>query len=295
MRTHPSASEGRGGSRPAGPTTLRVGVGDVLLEAAGPDDFVDEALRPAVGRVHALVGRHDFDPGLIPRATMVRANDGAPRSPLRTFSGRLAHENGLVHSRKSGRMLGWEGATQYDMIVKAQTMHDVVHVAAESVRFEYVDGGVARRYTADLEFVGPDGQIRLIEVKRDERDLADPDLCRTLAIVAELCRCCAISFEIVFARDVFVSRRHRAQAAEFASRSLVRVDGADRLALKRHAEATGGRSTLGEVRSALCPEDPRHGTALMQAMTVARAIEMDLTRRLHSDTPVVLYPGNLAH
>jgi len=268
-------------------------IGDIMIMAAGSADFVDPALEPSIGRVRALVGRHEFDPGLIPRATMVRAIDGAPLSPLRTFAGRLSHENGLVPSPKSRRALGWQGENHCNMIVKAQTMHEVAKVASESVRFEFVDGGLALKYTSDIELIGPDGSFRLLEMKRDEDDLSDPELCRTLAIVAEICRCCAIPFDIVFARDVYASRIHRAQAAEFASRALARFDAQDLLALKRHAEATGGRSTYGEVRSALCPTDQRHGTALVQAMTVARLIEIDLAVRLRHDTPVHLHPRNM--
>lgn len=295
VRPSPEAEPFRDGELDWGANkrTSRLLVGDVMVEAAGAIDFVDPSLAPAVERVRALVGRQEFDPGLIPRATMVRANDGAPLSPLRTFTGRLAHENGIVPSRKSGRALGWEGENQYNMIIKAQTMHDVVHVATESVRFEYVDAGVPKKYTSDIELVGTGGRRRLIEMKRDEGDLADPDLCRTLAIVAELCRCCAISFEILFARDVFVSRIHRKQAGEFASRAFSGIDGVHRRALKEHAEDTGRNSTYGALRKALCPTDRRRGTAVVQAMTVARVVELDLVKRLREHTPVVLHPQNM--
>ena len=276
----------------AGASTIRTLVGEIMLEATGPADFVDPALEPAVGRVRKLVGRHEFEPGLIPRAMMLRAEDGAPFSPLRTFAGRLAHECGLAASKKSGRALGWQGENQYNMIVKAQTMHEVVGIGSENVAFEYVDGGVKRRYTSDLELIRPNGTRRLVEMKRTEEDLSNPDTCRKLAIVAELSRCCGIGFDILLAKDVFKKKIHRAQASEFASRAFVPFDDVHLLALKRHADETGGASTFGRLASILAP-DRRHGESLVQAMTVARLVEIDLVKRLRHDTPLVLHPQNI--
>jgi len=274
------------------PATFAVNVGDHMLFAAGTDDFVDPTLAPSSDRVRSLIGGHDYDLGLVPRARMVRARDGAPHGALRTFNGNLSHENGLVESFKSGRMLGWQGESQYLAVIRAQTSHEVIAVATESVRFEWIDGGARRKYTADLELIPEKGPTRLIEVKRDERDLDDPALCRSLAIVAEICRCCALQFDIVFGRDIFASDVHRRQASKFASQAKVVPTGEDIRALLAHAAETGGTSTYQRLSRALRPDCERMGNALVRSMTVRRLVEIDLTTRVRSDTPVVLHPAN---
>lgn len=285
----PGARDEGGAWSPPPLRVVRTSVGELALGVRGPIDFVDASLPPSAARLRVRLGHHDFDPGLVARATVVRAEDGAGLAPLRTFSGRLNHENGLVPSRKSRRLLGYQGETQENMIVKAQTMHGVVAVGSESVRIEYVDGGVAETYTSDIELVGTGRRSALLELKRDEDDLADPDYCRKLAIVAEICRCCAIPFDVLFSRDVFLSRTHRRQAWEFASRAFVPFDGGHRAALRRHAEETGGRSAFGAVRDALCATSRLQGVALLQAMTVARLIEIDLVRAIRDETPVLVH------
>lgn len=272
--------------------TFAVNVGDHMLFAAGTDDFVDPTLVPSADRVRSLIGGHDYDFGLVPRARMVRARDGAPHGALRAFAGNMSHENGLVASFKTGRMLSWQGESHYHAVIKAETSHDVIAVATESVRFEWVDHGVRHKYTVDLELIPEKGPTRLIEVKRDERDLQDPALCRSLAIVAEICRCSAVQFDIVFGRDVFVSDVHRGQAAKFASQAQVLPTGEDVRAFLAHAKETGGTSTFKGLSRALRPDCERMGNALVRSMTVRRLVEIDLTARVRDDTPVILHPGN---
>ncbi|TCQ05726.1 TnsA endonuclease N-terminal domain-containing protein [Sphingomonas sp. PP-CC-3A-396] len=217
---------------------------------------------------------------------MIRADDGGA---LRTFNGGLAHENGWYTSRKAGRVLHWQGAAQYDFLTRAEVEFAVVRVASESVRFEFTRRGKKQVYTIDVELVAPDGTVTLIEIKRDQRDLADPEYRAKLTAVHEICDEHGIRFKVILRHQIWDSLVHRRNAMLFCSRRFVTILPEHLERLEAHERQVGTGATFGSTAKAIAPNCPRTGEALIQALTVARRIEIDLTCSLLDTTPVTIH------
>lgn len=217
---------------------------------------------------------------------MIRADDGGA---LRTFNGGLAHENGWYTSRKAGRVLHWQGAAQYDFLARAEVEFAVVRVASESVRFEFIRQGKKQVYTVDVELVAPDGTVTLIEIKRDERDLADPEYRAKLTAVHEICDEHGIRFKVILRHQIWDSLVHRRNVMLFCSRRFVTILPEHLERLEAHERQVGTDTTFGSTAKAIVPNCPRTGEAVLQALTVTRRIEIDLTRSLLDTTPVTIH------
>jgi hypothetical protein len=217
---------------------------------------------------------------------MIRADDGGA---LRTFNGGLAHENGWYTSRKAGRVLHWQGAAQYDFLTRAEVEFGVVRVASESVRFEFTRRGKKQIYTIDVELVAPDGTVTLIEIKRDQRDLADPEYRAKLTAVHEICDEHGIRFKVILRHQIWDSLVHRRNVMLFCSRRFVTILPEHLERLEAHERQVGTDATFGSTAKAIAPNCPRTGEALIQALTVARRIEIDLTCSLLDTTPVTIH------
>lgn len=217
---------------------------------------------------------------------MIRADDGGA---LRTFNGGLAHENGWYVSRKARRVLHWQGAAQYDFLTRAEVEFPVVRVASESVRFEFERHGTMQIYTTDVELVASDGTVTLIEIKRDERDLADPEYRAKLTAVHAICDEHGIRFKVILRHQIWDSLIHRRNVTLFCSRRFVAILPEHIERLEGHARQVGADASFGSAAQAVAPHCSRTGEAVLQALTVARRIEVDLTRPLLDTTPVTIH------
>lgn len=229
--------------------------------------------------------RRDIAPDY-PEARIIRATDGGA---LRTFSGGLAHENGWFASKKARRLLHWQGIAQLEFITRAETDFGVGRMATESVRFEFVGATGKQVYTADVELVGSDGTITLVEIKRNERDLSVPGYREKLAAVRQICHAAGMAFKIAFRRDIWSSIVHRRNATLFASRAFTTVESEHLRRLEEYAGHAGLSASYGNLAAALEPHDPRTGEAVLQALTVARRVKIDLTKPLLDATPVSIH------
>ena len=217
---------------------------------------------------------------------IVRATDGGA---LRTFAGGLMHENGWFASRKARRLLHWEGSAQREFLVRAEVEFSVLRMASEAVRFEFVGRRGWESYTCDVELVGCDGAITIVEIKRNERDLADPDYQEKLGAVKAICDHNGMSFCVVFRHQIFESIVHRRNVVHFADRGFVSISEAQLRRFDNHVEKGGRHSTFGGLAEAIEPTSRRQGEAIVQALTVARRVEIDLRNPVFDDTPVTLH------
>lgn len=214
----------------------------------------------------------------------VRADGGS----LRTFSGGLSHECGWWPSYKRGRVQHWEGITARYGTLLAECDPDIEWAQTEARRFEFILDGKRHRYTADQEQHRIDGSIRLVEYKRDARDLSDAGYRTTLAAVAEICRRCCIEFAIVYRDELFANRFHRANVELFSSRRFARVGDEHVRRLETLALKHGHGTSYGDLAAALEPNRPMAGKAVLQALLIRRRILIDLTSRIDDDTPVTI-------
>lgn len=262
---------------------VRIPISQLAIRTPRLDHLKDPRQVVTDRRIRRRGDAFELDEEAVSMCTMIRAERGGA---LRTFNGGLWHENGWHMSRKAGRLLHWEGETALWQLLASDTDDRVAKLNTESVAFEVVLDGQIRWYTIDVEQIDPSGRITLLEMKRTDRDLDDPDYRLKLAYVREVCRRCGIAFRVVFRDEIFRSLVHRRNVSLFASRGFVRLDEHHLHVLADHRRSTGGDTTYGELAEALVPGHAASGRALVQGMLVRRLLRMDLTVRLHDASPV---------
>ena len=264
---------------------VRVPMSQLAIRSPRLDHFQDPAQVISDRRIRAWTEGLEFDEERVSMCTIVRGEGGGP---LRTFSGGLAHENGWHTSAKADRLLHWEGETAFEKLIESDTDPLVAGLNTESVGFEFPLNGKPVRVTIDIEQVAPDGSITLLEMKRTDRDLDDPEYRSKLAYVREVCRRCGMKFRIVFRDEIFRGLDHKANAALFASRGYGSFGKRHRAVLAAHRRQTGGETTYGVLAQAFEPGHAAAGKAVVQAMLVRRLVQMDLTVRLEDESPVTI-------
>ena len=289
MRRAPPQTAAEAGEPPDGDCAkfVRIPLSQIAIGNADlPRRLADTSVAPSRMRV---VGRDaapaEFGDELTSMGEMIVSTHGGS---LRTFNGGLAHECGWWPSRKARRLQHWQGTTQLMGIRKAETDFGALSLQSEARRFRFFYGRW-REYTCDLEIVRADGPDEIIEFKRDDRDLENEDYAITLACVAEICRRVGLVFRIVTADELFIDRHHRRNVELFASRRFVRVEPRHVRRLEAHAIATGGTSTYVDLARAIEPEWFVKGQAIVQGLVCQRRVEIDLTRRITTDTAITVH------
>lgn len=182
----------------------------------------------------------------------------------------------------------WEGIAAHDFIVESECNRDVDWLQSEGIGFHFYLAPDWHTYTADAD-MRVNGVRHVVEIKRTERDLTQPDYRMKLAAVAEICRRCGWIFRIVLAPEIFVSRLHRENCLLFADRRFVHLDRRTIDALEDFAISKGPEAEWGEVSEALAPGGAPLGDAYLQALTIRRRVEVDLTARVQPRAPVRIH------
>ncbi|MBC2652399.1 hypothetical protein H7F50_11225 [Novosphingobium flavum] len=110
-----------------------------------------------------------------------------------------------------------------------------------------------------------------------------------LGLVREFCHDHGMRFRVMFKHEIWESTTHRQNVALFCSRRFATVRPEHLERLERHAAEVGNDATYGSLAAALEPACARSGEAVLQALTVARRVEIDLTRYLLDATPVTIH------
>lgn len=248
-------------------------IGSVLL---------DPAYEPSNTRLRALGVVQDLHEGigageLTSMGTTWLAEDGGS---LRAFSGGLPHECGWWPSFVSHRLQHWEGIAALKFIIEAETDPQVDWFQTEGIGFHFYLAPRWHYYTADV-LMSIGGVRHVIEIKRSERDLKDPEYRMKLAAVAEICRRCGWIFRIVLAGEIYANRLHEWNCRLFSDRRFVRVERPMLDRLENFAIRNGQATTYGRLAEELAPGAIPLGEALIQALVIRRRIEIDLTRRVY--------------
>ncbi|MBD8548837.1 hypothetical protein [Sphingomonas sp. CFBP 8760] len=204
---------------------------------------------------------------------------------LRTFSGGLPHVCGWWPGWKSRRIQHWEGMPAFDHLIAAECDQTVDWIQSEGIGFRFSLDRKRFGYTADAD-MRIDGRRHVVEIKRTERDLRKPEYLLKLAAVAEICRRCGWIFRIVLADEIFVGRHHRENAERFAMRRFAHVSRQHVARLEAFATKHGPEATYWDVSKVLSPRCIEAGEAVLQALFIQRRVSMDLTRRVHPNSPV---------
>jgi hypothetical protein len=249
----------------------------------------DEAYHPANTRLREVGITTDLhtdiaSDGLISMGTVIFADGGGS---LRTYSGGLNHVCGWWPGWKRRRLQHWEGIGAFYHLIAAECDQDVEWMQSEGIAFRFFLDRKWRGYTADAD-MWIAGRRHVVEIKRSKRDLCDPDYLLKLAAVAEICRRCGWIFRIVLANEIFANRHHRENCERFAMRRFATVRPRHTDRLENFAITKGVQSTYWDLSEALAPNCIEAGEAILQALTIRRRVRIDLTKRVHAQTPVFI-------
>lgn len=249
----------------------------------------DEAYEPSNTRLRAIGITSELHPDigsdeLISMGEVIFAEGGGS---LRTYSGGLKHVCGWWPGWKRRRLQHWEGIPAFYHLLAAECDHEVDWMQSEGIRFRFYLDRKWRSYTADAD-MWIAGRRHVVEIKRTERDLRKPDYLLKLAAVAEICRRCGWIFRIVLADEIFANRHHLENCERFAMRRFATVAPRHIDRLENFAMRNGPESTYWNVAEALAPTCIEAGEAVLQALTIRRRVRIDLTRRVHAQTPVCI-------
>lgn len=251
--------------------------------------LLDEAYEPSNTRLREIGIMSELHPDigsddLISMGQVIFAEGGGS---LRTYSGGLNHVCGWWPSWKRRRLQHWEGIPAYYHLLAAECDFDVDWMQSEGIGFRFYLDRKWRGYTADAD-MWIAGRRHVVEIKRTERDLQDSDYRLKLAAVAEICRRCGWIFRIVLADEIFANRHHRENCERFAMRRMATVAPRHIDRLENFAVRNGPESTYWDVAAALAPTCIEAGEAILQALTIRRRVRIDLTRRVHAQTPILI-------
>jgi hypothetical protein len=162
----------------------------------------------------------------------------------------------------------------------------VADYRAQPFRFEFVVDGAKRIYIADCARLVEDGRIEVVEVKNDRRALKDPDYALKLAHVREICAQLGWGFRVVMRDEIFTPAVVHANVVEIQSRRQVRFDASHCYLALNLIDRMDGQAPLGKLAETI--GERRAGMAMVQAMMVARLVDIDLSRPLGGDSIVGL-------
>lgn len=226
------------------------------------------------------------DDRLTSMGEMVMEADGGS---LRTFSGRQAHENGWWPSFRRRRLQHWQGTTQRFALLAMECDFTVEWAQSEPCLLRFPIGETWYEWYADLLVSRLDGPDELWEIKKDERQLEDPEYRLKLAGADEVCRRIGIRFRLVMADEIVADRFHRNNLELFASRRFVTIPPEHLRRFEAFAMKNGPESTYGELANAIDPACPARGAAIVQGLVVRRRVEIDLHGMLTNRTPLRIH------
>ncbi|MGB7407292.1 MAG: hypothetical protein WA908_02205 [Pontixanthobacter sp.] len=250
-------------------------------------ELLDESFRPDLTRIvdSAQIAMLEDDRVKMMGEMITTSNGGS----IRTFSGKLAHENGWWPSRKRRLLQHWEGKTQRQALLLAECDFTIEWAQSEPCLLRFRIGDAWFEWYADLlvsRYRGPD---ELWEIKKSDRQLEDPDYLLKLAGAREVCRRMGKRFRLVMADEIAVNRHHRDNVELFASRRFVTIDPKYLGRFENFSIKHGQDTTYGELANIIEPLNPVRGAAIIQGLTVQRRVEIDLRARLSDATPLRIH------
>ena len=190
-------------------------------------------------------------------------------------------------STKTGTMQLGEGKGEEWLANLNEVWTDVVDYECHPFEIHITRNGRVQRYRPDAVRQLADGTIELIEVKRDEDDLRDPEYRELLAIVAEIARLCGWVFSVLHLRDIRGPQPFgNPRALPERLRNVDALFGNRTLELDRHERRVAGRTVAkgtpvawGELRDQLAPHDPLQGDAVIERLLAGGMLQTDLDLR----------------
>lgn len=206
------------------------------------------------------------------------------------------HQRARIVSRKTARLQITEGRGLEYQVLRCETDPLCDDYQAHPYRIDLVADGRPQTWYPDLVVLERGRPPRLIEVKSDERGLADPTYAHKLAAMAELARRVGWHFQLLYHHDIFgspkkpvlVKARRENVRAVHSSRFLSTSREEDRR-LDRFL-ATGRTAEWRIASEMLAPGDGMRGTELIERATALGRLSFDFDTPRRPSTPVTVLP-----
>ena len=206
---------------------------------------------------------------------------GGHKRPVITRGSR--HSRFRFPSMKTNTTQLGEGKGEEFLAYYNEVASHVVDFECHPFEIEVVVAGQRRRYRPDSIRMLVDGTVELIEVKRSEKDLADPDYRELLARIGEVARLCGWRFRVLDLEMVLGSRdRSYNVAVLFGARSKYLGRATDRDVGRLIAK--NERICWRELRDRLAPGDPLEGDAIVECLLARGRFSANLDEKLLPST-----------
>jgi hypothetical protein len=209
---------------------------------------------------------------------------------LRTIiTGRAKHQTSVIISAKAKKRLYVEGRAEKAYARLNEVTPSTVDQQTQPMRIECVVDG--QRYVQIVDFIREldTGEIEVIEVKRSERDIADPDYRRKLAVTGAIASGLGWIPRVVLHTEMFESRLHEMNVNRAYSARFTSVSDRQHQAIVRLRQAGQREIEIAELQSLFgCPAPAALSVAF--ALMVRREIAIDLTAPITPQSVACVLP-----
>lgn len=218
-------------------------------------------------------------------ATMVLPVSGGS---IRTIvTGRRVITTGVYASRKTGRAHPYESKNERAFFMNCEVDTDIVEYRAQPFRLEFVIDGKKRIYIADAVRLQANSIVEVVEIKKDQRQLKDPDYYLKLQAVRAICDQKGWQFRILFQHDLCEPILRFQNIEDIQSWAFTDYGSSDVFKAVQYL-SIHKRASLGDLADRLGSQPV--GIAKLKAMMVGRIVRLDLDSKLDEDSLVTLVP-----
>jgi TnsA endonuclease N terminal len=210
--------------------------------------------------------------------------------PIRTFV-EFAHSKpvGRWTSRKCRRAFPWEGYGERHFFRCCEVDPNVTRFLAQPHRLEIMAGRPKPLiYFPDVRVEYADGTTEIVEVKRSEEELQDPDYAEKLAGAASVYAALGWGFRVVIAEEEIDIDPLYSNAKFICADRFSLILRPAMLAIQEifHVDSAVALGKAEEVvaQAAGIPLD--QAVAIVRAMVCTRQVAIDPTKRIRRDSPV---------
>lgn len=210
--------------------------------------------------------------------------------PIRTFV-EIAQSRpvGRWTSRKVRRALPWESYAERHHFRCCEIDPAVTRYLAQPHRLEIMAGRARPLvYFPDVRVEYADGSTEIVEIKRSEEELKDPDYAEKIACAASVYTAIGWKFRVVIAEDEIDVDPVYSNAKAICVDRFALIMRPAVLAIEEafHVDSAVALGKAEELvaKAARIPLD--HAVAIVRAMMCTRRVAVDPTRRIRRDSPI---------
>ena len=225
-----------------------------------------------------------------PTAKIEILEQGGYRRPVITRGG--AHVRGRFRSRKTGLTQVFEGNGEPWFAMRNEVDAQVLDFQCHPFRMYVIVKGKRRTYRPDAIRLLSSGRIQLVEVKRTEKDLEDPDYRDLMDQVQEIVSECGWEFQVIYRQDILPNEHSRENIETLYGRVFGKLSSQD-LNTCRAAQADARSIRWADLRERFAASDPRDGDWMIETACAQGLFWFDLDAERTDGT--LLYPVTPKH